>query len=365
MIGRLRLQAQGLLATEASFSPTPADVVRHTTAMQAQDLPSAMWAVGLRVHIGGGKLSLESVRAAINSGEIVRSWPMRGTLHLVMPEDLGWILELTSDRLHRAMKSRFRELEITDADLDQCAEVAVELVAQARNSGADGGTRAELFDAWERAGQRTKAQRGITMLGTLCRMAVLVQGPLEGNQQLFREFNEWIPFSRRLEREQSVAELAQRYFASHGPATMADFSSWSKLPITEVRRAMEVIGDKLEKRVINEREYWCAPDLFSGIHKVPGARSVLALPGFDEFILGYADRDDVLDPQHAAKIVPGGNGVFLKTIVVGGRVCGTWAHQCTGPKDVVEPLAFSEQMRPAAQKYFEQQAAKYLRFLAS
>ena len=74
----------------------------------------------------------------------------------------------------------------------------------------------------------------------------------------------------------------------------------------------------------------------------PGQRSVLLLPGFDEFVLGYQDRSLVLAPEHANKIVPGGNGVFKKTVVAGGEVIGTWARAGTEPGAAVVPELFDD-----------------------
>ena len=64
--------------------------------------------------------------------------------------------------------------------------------------------------------------------------------------------------------------------------------------------------------------YWCEPGL------QPAKNAVYALPGFDEYMLGYADRSASLSPEHSNRIVPGGNGVFQSTIVVSGEVVGTW-----------------------------------------
>ena len=116
------------------------------------------------------------------------------------------------------------------------------------------------------------------------------------------------------------------------------------------------------------RSYWLSPETAALLDDgVPGQRTVLALPGFDEFLLGYADRSLVLPPEHADKIVPGGNGVFKKTIVAGGGVIGTWAGPATGPaagsrRRCPEPFDAVNGLRPAAQKSFELQAAKYRRF---
>ncbi len=348
IIGRLRLASQGLLG--AGFSSAP-EAVRWMTAMQAQDLAAGMWAVGSRVPGSG----LSDVRAAIDAGTIVRSWPMRGTLHLVPPEDLRWMLDLTAERLLRSVASRHRELGITWPDIEKCRDIALELIAA---SGPV--SRAGLFAALEAAGQPTTGQRGIHILGTLCRHAWLVLGPMAGNQQHFAAFDEWIPSSRLLERPDALAEWMLRYFTSHGPATIRDFAWWTQLPVTEVRSAFESIRDQLACLEFEGTEYWLSPETAALLEEgVPGQRSVLLLPGFDEFLLGYMDRGLVLDAEHSGKIVPGNNGVFKKTMVAGGEVIGTWAVQGTGPSAAVVPELFDGRKLPV----FSKAARRYLDFL--
>ncbi|MDR7084397.1 hypothetical protein J2X01_003706 [Arthrobacter ginsengisoli] len=356
VLGRLRLVSQGLAG--AGFRSAAA-AVRWMTAMQAQDLAAALWAVGQRCP--GSRVG--DVRSALDRGEIVRSWPMRGTLHLLAPEDLKWMLAITSERLIRGMAGRHRELEISAGDVDAAAGTALELV-----SGGAAASRAELFQAFERAGQSTAGQRGIHLLGILCQRGWLVLGPLAGNQQLVVAFDDWISESRSLDRAEGIAEWLLRYLRSHGPATERDFSWWSGIPLTEVRAALATVKDQLAQVTFEGTGYWLSPETAALLDTgVPAGRLVLALPGFDEFLLGYKDRSLVLPPEHADKIVPGGNGVFRKTIVAGGQVIGTWEVSRSGAAAVAVPEPFDEVngLRPAAQRSFGLQAAKYRRFLGT
>src|ERR1051325_4742371 len=88
---RSRLHFQGL---DTPCFKTPAEMVRHFGAVQAQDFLGSLWAVGQRVKDATEQI----VEAALNDGSIVRSWPMRGTLHFTAPEDLRWMLDLLSER---------------------------------------------------------------------------------------------------------------------------------------------------------------------------------------------------------------------------------------------------------------------------
>ncbi len=354
VMGRLRLASQGLLGPGLG---TVQDAVRWMTATQAQDLQAALWAIGLRVPGAG----LTDVRTALDSGSVVRSWPMRGTLHFVAPEDLRWMLDLTTERLSRIIAGRHRELDITWADIEKCRDVALERIAA-------GGpvSRTGLFEVFEAAGQPTTGQRGIHILGTLCRHAWLVQGPLAGNQQLLVAFDDWIQVSRTLERQEAIAEFMLRYFRSHGPATVRDFAWWTQIPLTEVRSAFELVGGQLVELEFGGVGYWMSPETAALLDDgVPGQRSVILLPGFDEFVLGYMDRSLVLAPEHANKIVPGGNGVFKKTVVAGGEVIGTWARVGTNRSAAVVPEFFddSKPLGPSGQAAFNKAAHQYVGFL--
>ncbi len=366
VMGRLRLASQGLLGSapgEPAGFASVEECVRHMTAMQAQDLASTLWAVGQRVP--GSKAS--DVRAALDSGTVVRSWPFRGTLHLVPAQDLHWMLEITGGRMVRAVAGRHRELGITSEDVAHCRDIAREALAEGR-----GATREQLFEAFEENGQITKAQRGVHLLWTLCLRAWLVQGPIAGSngkaagQQLFMPFEEWIPESRELDRDTAISELLHRYLRSHGPATLDDFCWWTQIPKTEAKAALSRISTQLEELEFEGTSYWIPPETASLLDDgVPGARTLLALPGFDEFLLGYKDRSLVLAPEHAQKVVPGGNGVFKRVIVSGGLVTGTWARNGAGRNAAVVPEPFDpEGLPPAAARSFELQGEKYLKFMA-
>jgi hypothetical protein len=355
VMGRLRLASQGLLGS--GFDGVP-EAVRGMAAMQAQDLPAALWAVGVRVPGAG----LSDVRRALDEGSVVRSWPMRGTLHLLAPEDLRWVLNITTARMVQGTAGRHRQLEITGRDVEVCREAALGLV-----DGGRAASREELFAAFAAAGQATKAQRGIHLLWMLCQSCSLVHGPLHGNQQKFVAFDRWIPSSRDLGREEGIAELLLRYLRSHGPATLRDFAWWSSIPLTEVRRALPAVSGGLVELQFDGTQYWLAPEAAALLDDgVPGQRTVLALPGFDEFVLGYTDRSIVLPPEHAQEVVPGGNGVFKKAIVAGGGVTGTWARQGTGRAAAVVPVPFDgKPFGPATLAGFRRAVERYERFLAS
>ncbi|MEP6478767.1 MAG: winged helix DNA-binding domain-containing protein [Rhodoglobus sp.] len=320
-IAALRLSAQRI--AEPDFT-SAGDVVRWMFAMQAQDFPGVKWSVGLRFP-GSTDAAVER---AIASRELVRSWPMRGTLHLIAGEDLGWTLALTGPRLVQGTTTRRAQLGISNEDLVVVRSVAEQALA--------GGTleRGELLAAFERAGQPTGAQRGYHLLLHLAITRVIVFGPVAGKQHTFALLDEWVPNARALDREESLGEFALRYFTSHGPATERDFAWWASLTLTEARTAIAVAGVRLERREIDGIVYRLAHGL------EPARDAVHLLPGFDEFLLGYQDRSAALPQEYADRIVPGNNGVFQPTIVSNGRVVGTWRRTEKAKAVLVEPQSF-------------------------
>jgi len=329
-IGLLRLVAQRLAG------PRPRSVVeavRRLTAVQAQDLPGALTSVALRTT----SRRKGAVESALDAGTVVRSWPMRGTLHLTVAEDLPWMLELLNGRLLGGRSARWAGLGLTDAIAERAREVVVEAMTGGRRAG-----RKELLAVMTEGGIDITGQRGPHLLGYLSQTGTLCLGPRQDAEQQFVLLEEWIPEPRRLDREAALAELALRFFRGHGPATVKDLARWASLRVTEARAGLAAIRDDLASLDVDGTEHLmdpATPDRLAD-HRADACGTVL-LPGFDEFVLGYGDRSAVLEPEHVDRIVPGGNGMFRSTVVHAGRIVGTWGYSGRGVKRVVTATPFT------------------------
>lgn len=342
-LASLRLTALGLGA-DAGFT-SPGDVVRHLLAMQAQDFPGAKWSVGLRLP----GCTDADVEAALAAGEIVRSWPMRGTLHFVAPEDLHWMLEISRRRQATFAAKRRADLGITDAELDRAGQLAHDALVGGRVLRRDA-----LLAVFDEAGIPTTAQRGYHLLWNLAQAGLTVFGPVDGKHQTFALLSEWVPNPRQLSGDEALGEFAARYFAGHGPATERDFAWWASLPLGEARTAISLAG--LETLVADGATYY----LPAGLE--PSRESVLALPGFDEYLLGYQDRSVVVPPAFSERIVPGNNGIFRPTIVARTQVVGTW-RRIDKPKQVsVTPEPFAP-LTASTSAGFSRSVKRYGKFL--
>jgi hypothetical protein len=312
-IARQRLFNQRI---EGERFEKPEAVVRWLGAIQAQDYPQALWAIGLRLR----SATVADVEKAIAEGKIVRTWPMRGTLHFVPPEDARWMLKLSASRILARDGRRLEQLGLDEGIMERSRELFYEALRGNRRL-----SRPEMMRLLEEAGISTQGQRGYHILWYLSQAGLICPGPMQDKQQTFVLLDEWVPHSRELSREESLAELARRYFASHGPATVHDFAWWSGLTVTEARSGLEATMPALISESVDGREYWMTSD--TPDHAAYDESSVHLLPAFDEYLLGYRDRTAVLAQEDASKLVPGGNGVFRPTIVVGGRVVGTWKRK--------------------------------------
>ena len=327
-----RLVAQRIAGPRTT---TPAEAVRWLTAVQAQDYAGALTSVALRTRT---RLRSEVV-AALDSGDIVRSWPMRGTLHLTSGEDLPWMLRLLAPRVIKGSVARRVGLGLDEPQLEQARELTVAALSGGRRM-----RRADLLASWDEAGLDPSGQRGVHILRYLAMTGTVVFGPTApAGEQLLVLLDEWVPQPRHLERDEALCELAVRYFRSHGPALAADLAGWSGLTVGDTRTAVTLARPALATWDIDGAEYLLDPQTPDRL-AVAGASAagVFLLPGFDEFLLGYRDRSAQLDPADSHRIVPGGNGVFRPTVVSAGRVVGTWTRPSRGARQAFAATPFHE-----------------------
>jgi hypothetical protein len=336
----LRLSALGIDSPSAG---TPADAVRHLLALQGQDYAGALWSIGLRTP--GATAS--SVEAAQEDGLLVRSWPFRSTLHVVEPHDLGWMLALTADREHAKTTGRHRQLGLEAHDFDRA-----ERIARERLHGGGRLERKQLLAAFEEEGLSAAGLRGAHLLVRLAQSGVAV---LCG-QNTWTLLDDHVPDPRRLEPEAALDEIARRFFTARGPATDRDLAWWTGLTLTDVRGAMTRVADEFDRLEIDGVAYLARPGLTAA---APG---IHLLPGFDEYLLGYADRTAQLGGHPLADVVPGGNGMFLSTIVVNGEIAGTWRRTVTA-KGVAVALAPWKPLAARTRADVERAAARYAEHL--
>nr|WP_319461859.1 winged helix DNA-binding domain-containing protein [Micromonospora sp. RTP1Z1] len=330
-------EALALRMTSLLLRPHPtarpddvAGVVEWFGAMQAQDVASGMWSLGVRLP---GR-TLADVRAALERREALRTWPMRGTVHLVPARDARWMLAVTGVRTLAAAGARRAALGFVEAEADRAADVLGAALA-----GGGRLTRAQCLATLTAAGIDTTGQRGYHLLWYASQRGVTCIAPHVGSEQTFALLDEWAPDPHRPERDEALGILALRYFRSHGPTTRQDFAGWTGLTAADARRGIAVAGDALTTVRVDDTEAVVDAALLDAPRGPVDDLHVL--PGFDEYLLGFKDRALMLDPAHKQAVIPGGNGVFQSTVVRAGRVVGTWKRTLTRTRATVtvHPLA--------------------------
>jgi len=328
---RLRLRTQGLTLPDGepgSPGTSPVEVVRRMVALQGQDLPAVLRAIAIRSHPG---TTLDDVRAAFDAGDLVRGWTQRGTLFATTPGDLAALVSLTGERMHR-MGRRTRETEgLDDAVIARAETISREaLAAPATNGGI---SRAAMLDLWQQAGVPIEGQRGYHLIATLALRGVLHWGPFAGAQQLMvatpTSASGGVPAEGP---DAALRRIALSYFASRGPATPDDLAWWLGLPKVPVRTAVAALRDQqpdaVAEVIVDGKPMLVGRDasglggaLTPGLAKPSG---VVLVPGFDEIVLGYQDRELVADAEVMRIVVPFTNGIFRPAILLDGRLVGTW-----------------------------------------
>ena len=346
-VGRLRLLSQRI--TRTSFT-TPAEVVAWLGAVQAQDYAGAKWSIGLRLADGTEAM----VEDALARRTIIRTWAVRGTLHFVSARDVRWLLALVSARSIAHSAGRHRQLELDEATFTRSKH----LFSKALEGGKQLG-RSELYAVLAAHGISTAGQRGVHLLWRAAQDGLICFGFVRGKEHTFALLEEWAPDAKTMNREESLGEIARRYFTSRGPATVNDFAWWMGVTLGDARAGLELVKSHLIQETIAGHAYWMAPHRSRPGH---APATVILLPGFDEFVLGYQDRSAVLDPGYASRVCPGGNGVFYPTIVIDGRIAGLWQRSIKKDHVAMAAQPFTA-LSEAQGKSFTKAAQRYAKYL--
>lgn len=302
-----RLHAQGISAPAAA---SPADAVRHLGAMQAQDYHAALWAVGLRTQ-GATRAQVED---AIQRGEIVRTWPMRGTLHFVAPADVRWMLQLLASRVITANRARIeRDFGLDESTLKRSRRIVEKVLGEGQPI-----ARTNLYAALDAGGIGTERMRGIHVTGWLAHHGVICGGPRVGRQPTFVLLDAWVAPTTPKTRDEALHTLALRYFHSHGPATAQDLAWWSGLTVRDAQLAAALAEPELQVLEVAGKRY-----LHGDTAEPMPAGGVHLLAPFDEYLVGYRDRSAAVEPALSRQVI-GINGLVNASVLVDGKVVGTW-----------------------------------------
>jgi hypothetical protein len=284
-----------------------AELVRHLCGIQAQEPRAGALSIRARTE---GVTAADVERALTEERSVVRTWAMRGTIHLVAAEDVRWLHDLLAPLWLPGQHRALDVLGVPDADRPHAVEAIREALA------AHGPlTRVELCDHLERAGIATGGQRAAHLPRLAALEGHVCFGPVRDGKDTYALLEDWIELGPRMERDAALAELARRYAAAYAPAEPRDLAAWSGLPARDARAAWR--------------------DVEPPPRDPPDPPVVRLLPAFDTYLLGYRSRDLAVPAEHARQVWPGG-GIVRPTAIANGLALGTWKR--TGVRVTLEPF---------------------------
>jgi Winged helix DNA-binding domain len=330
-----RLATQMLLGVGL---PGAADVVRLIGCVQSQEYAHALWSLGMRT----SELRADEVQAEFDRGDFLRTHILRPTWHFVAAEDIRWILDVTAPRVQKLNQTIYRQEGLDRATLDRGLALIVEELKGGRYR-----TRAELGQAL--ADQRLRLAY-IVMNAEL--QGVICSGPLRGTQQTYALLDERAP--RSADAAGDAAELARRFFAGHGPASIPDLARWSSLTISQCRDALDAVKDRLECVTVEGVELWFGPDA----PRAGQSSDALLLPLYDELTLSYPL---INFPQATGHPHTPGEDLFVGCVIIAETNVGIWRRTVKGRKMIME-IALAPELLPGSHSLAEAAASKLAAF---
>jgi hypothetical protein len=301
------------------------ETARRLGGVHAQVMSSAELALAARVD----DLSVEDVREALwERRELVKTWAMRGTLHLLPADDLPlWAgaLRTRSYLWRTAAWTRYFGISLEE----------LETLVAAIGSALDGRglTRQELAEAvGGLAGPRAEEQLASgwgTLLKPVAMEGGLVFGPSRGRNVAFVTPHEWIgPFEPHAS-DDAMSEVVRRWLRVYGPGSHLDLARWWGVSDGRARKALDALGEELVEVSVEGRPSRALAVDAAALQGAAAGRRARLLPGFDPHIVGFFPREGLVAPELLARVSRTA-GWISPVVLVGGEVAGVWKHELRG-----------------------------------
>jgi hypothetical protein len=302
------------------------DVVREVGGIHAQVLSAAELALSARVR----GLTQEHLSQALwEERSLVKTWTLRGTLHVHPADELG--LWLAARRavvgdwyVHNELppQEATHILAAIAAALDGRCLTREELVA-AVSPHVGVWAREHIGSGWG------------TVLGPAALNGVLVNGPPQGARVTFVRPDQWLGRQREHEPQAALAEILRRYLAAFGPATHRDFAEWvagSRFKVKDAKALLDSIADELVEVEVEGRRAWTVA---GSERRAAAPAGVRLIPEYDALVMGFREREQLFPPDAVARTKAHGKGRLegpgaLSWLLVDGTVAGTWSRKRVG-----------------------------------
>jgi len=354
-VARLRLRNQRVTGEKLK---TAADVVAWLGCVQAQEYSLAKWSLGMRVP--DGSLHDADVDAALAQGEILRTHILRPTWHFVAPADIRWIMRLTAPRILAGSAHRMRWLELDDDQVSRANEV----MAGALEGGTQL-TRPELQAELARAGLHPDGQRIAYMVMAAEMSCILASAAPRGAKQTYALLDDFTPPTAAdrapFDRDHALATLTLRYFTSHGPATIADFTWWSGISQADTKRGLAINATALEQVDVAGERFWWAGDR-GGSADSPDSPSVHLMQAYDEYVVAYKSPRTPINVANLTTPAVLQRPPFYHAVFVDTQVTGLWRRLNADDGYRVETTML-RRLTPREQGAFDAELLRYSDFV--
>jgi uncharacterized protein YcaQ len=324
------------------------EVARAVAGVQAQD----QYAARLSFRSRARRLTAADVdRARTEERSLLRTWLMRMTIHIIPADDAGWMLPLFEPGMEKWSRGRLAQFGMSTGTVEKALRVMNRTLEREGPV-----TRPEMREHLTESGIELDSSTRHHVIGLAVTSGVACLGPDHGRTTCLVLRDDWLSKLPRFDREAALAELARRYLRAFGPATDRDFAYWSGLGLTELRSGLASIAGELEEVRLGDQTLL---ELRGKRRRSPRAGQVRMLGAFDTYMLGYANRDFAVAPEHRAAIKEGSGGGWIRPVIVGdGVVIGGWRYARKGPRVEVTVPGSS----PAPRKEIEAEIADISRF---
>ncbi len=331
----LRVKAQRLEPAQAASLTAPDLVLRDVFAVQAQDFPAALLSIRAR---SAGLTAVQVVQALQKDHTIAWTWCMRSTMHLINAQDARWLIPFLGPVFIAANGRRFRQLGWDEMQASTGLRLLKKALAEQGEM-----TRPEIASLLHENGLPHQGQATIHLISRAALEGILCMGANRQGKPTYVLYEDWIGGLQPLAPQDALAELASRYLGAYGPACPEDMASWTGLKLTKAREAWQLIEKRLVEVEAAGRPAWMLKEHFAWLDDLPEdnvssptgcATIVRLLSSFDTYLLGYTNRDLVVDGVYARHIHPGG-GLIYPVMLVDGRALGTWKARRSGDHQVI------------------------------
>jgi hypothetical protein len=327
------------------------DLLSHLTGVQAQVLPAASLALRAR---RAGLTAAAVDRARSRDRSIVLCWAMRGTLHLISADDHAWLVPLVIERRIANAHRRLRQEGVTRA------QPAKAVLSIERMLGREGPLlRSEIAERLQSQGIRTEGQAIAHLVWLAAAEGTTCYGPDRGGERCFVLVRDWLgrPPTKKTDPEAALHELAVRYLRAHAPAEPADLAAWSGIAPADARSAWRGIADRVVEVPTHRGARWALRRAIPS----PETEVVRLLPAFDEYLLGWKDRQ-LIAPVSRWRTIQRGGGWLHPVVLVDGRAVGTWTSERTAHELRVVVMPFAP-LGPTLRRRIDEDARDIGRFL--